>query len=279
MPISPSLLREVPMFRLLDDAGLAQLASGVAERSYMEGQSIFRVGDPGGEMHLVTEGRVELSIEEAEGKRLSVAVAEPGEIFGELSLLDGQPRSAHAVALTPVVTAVIARDDLTRLFERRPETALDLLAAVSSRLRKADLMLAENMGQNANEVIEERLTLGDRIADNVARFGGSWFFINFFLGVMVVWMGLNAWQWFSFPTFDPPPFIGLNLLLSMLAALQAPVIMMSQNRQDAKDRVRAEIDYEVNVRAELEVMQLHQKVDRMMEELSSVMAAVRADRR
>jgi uncharacterized membrane protein len=267
------------MFRLLDDAGLAQLASGVAERSYMEGQSIFRVGDPGGEMHLVTEGRVELSIEEAEGKRLSVAVAEPGEIFGELSLLDGQPRSAHAVALTPVVTAVIARDDLTRLFERRPETALDLLAAVSSRLRKADLMLAENMGQNANEVIEERLTLGDRIADNVARFGGSWFFINFFLGVMVVWMGLNAWQWFSFPTFDPPPFIGLNLLLSMLAALQAPVIMMSQNRQDAKDRVRAEIDYEVNVRAELEVMQLHQKVDRMMEELSSVMAAVRADRR
>lgn len=278
MPISPSLLREVPMFRLLDDAGLAQLASGIAERSYMEGQTLFRAGDPGGEMHLVIEGRVELSIQETEGKRLSVAVAGPGEIFGELSLLDGQPRSAYAVALTPVVTAVIARDDLTRLFELRPETALDLLASVSGRLRKADLMLAENMGQNANEVIEERLTLGDRIADNVARFGGSWFFINFFVGVMVIWMGLNAWQWFSFPTFDPPPFIGLNLLLSMLAALQAPVIMMSQNRQDAKDRVRAEIDYEVNVRAELEVMQLHQKVDRLMEELASVMAAVRAAR-
>lgn len=278
MPISPSLLREVPMFRLLDDAGLAQLASGIAERSYMEGQTLFRAGDPGGEMHLVIEGRVELSIQETEGKRLSVAVAGPGEIFGELSLLDGQPRSAYAVALTPVVTAVIARDDLTRLFELRPETALDLLASVSGRLRKADLMLAENMGQNANEVIEERLTLGDRIADNVARFGGSWFFINFFVGVMVIWMGLNAWQWFSFPTFDPPPFIGLNLLLSMLAALQAPVIMMSQNRQDAKDRVRAEIDYEVNVRAELEVMQLHQKVDRLMEELESVMAAVRAAR-
>ncbi|MBM4226694.1 MAG: DUF1003 domain-containing protein [Gammaproteobacteria bacterium] len=279
MPISPSLLRDVSIFRHLDDAGLAQLAAGISARSYMQGQTIFRTGDPGGEMHLVNEGRVELSIEEAEGKRLSVAVAEMGEIFGELSLLDGQPRSARAVALIPTVTAVIAREDLKRLFELRPEAALDLLAAVSGRLRESDLMLAENMGQNANEVIEERLTLGDRIADNVARFGGSWFFINAFVSVMVLWMGLNAWQWFAFPTFDPPPFIGLNLVLSMLAALQAPIIMMSQNRQDAKDRVRAEVDYEVNVRAELEVMQLHQKVDRLMEDLSSLTEALHAGRR
>jgi len=279
VPISPSLLRDVSIFRHLDDAGLAQLAAGISARSYMQGQTIFRTGDPGGEMHLVNEGRVELSIEEAEGKRLSVAVAEMGEIFGELSLLDGQPRSARAVALIPTVTAVIAREDLKRLFELRPEAALDLLAAVSGRLRESDLMLAENMGQNANEVIEERLTLGDRIADNVARFGGSWFFINAFVSVMVLWMGLNAWQWFAFPTFDPPPFIGLNLVLSMLAALQAPIIMMSQNRQDAKDRVRAEVDYEVNVRAELEVMQLHQKVDRLMEDLSSLTEALHAGRR
>ncbi|MEN9727328.1 MAG: hypothetical protein RL434_1694 [Pseudomonadota bacterium] len=279
MPISPALLREVPMFRLLDDAGLAQLASRIRERSYMEGQTIFRIGDPGGEMHLVIEGRVELSIEDAAGKRVSVAVAEAGEIFGELSLLDGQPRSVHAIALTAAMTAVIDRDDLKRMFELRPETALDVLATVSGRLREADLMLAQNMGQNVNELIEERLTLGDRVADNVARFGGSWLFINMFIGLAMIWMGLNAWQWFSFPSFDPPPFIGLNLVLSMLAALQAPVIMMSQNRQDAKDRVRAEVDYEVNVRAELEVMQLHQKVDRMKDELTGLIIALREDRR
>ncbi len=279
MPISPALLREVPMFRLLDDAGLAQLASRIRERSYMEGQTIFRIGDPGGEMHLVIDGRVQLSIEDATGKRVSVAVAEAGEIFGELSLLDGQPRSVHAIASMSSMTAVIDRDDLKRMFELRPETALDMLATVSGRLREADLMLAQNMGQNVNELIEERLTLGDRVADAVARFGGSWLFINLFIGLAVIWMVLNAWQWFTFPSFDPPPFIGLNLVLSMLAALQAPVIMMSQNRQDAKDRLRAEVDYEVNVRAELEVMQLHQKVDRMEERLTSLIAALRKERR
>ena len=279
MPISPALLREVPMFRLLDDAGLAQLASRIRERSYMEGQTIFRIGDPGGEMHLVIDGRVQLSIEDATGKRVSVAVAEAGEIFGELSLLDGQPRSVHAIASMSSMTAVIDRDDLKRMFELRPETALDMLATVSGRLREADLMLAQNMGQNVNELIEERLTLGDRVADAVARFGGSWLFINVFIGLAVIWMLLNAWQWFSFPSFDPPPFIGLNLVLSMLAALQAPVIMMSQNRQDAKDRLRAEVDYEVNVRAELEVMQLHQKVDRMEERLTGLIAALRKERR
>ena len=139
-------------------------------------------------------------------------------------------------------------------------------------------MLAENMAQNANQVIEEKLTFGDRVADAVARFGGSWLFINTFLLVMLVWMALNAWQLFGLSTFDPPPFIGLNLVLSMLAALQAPVIMMSQNRLDSKDRVRADIEYEVNLRAGVEVMQLHQKVDRMKEEIIDLLVSVKGAR-
>jgi uncharacterized membrane protein len=134
-------------------------------------------------------------------------------------------------------------------------------------------MLVESLAQNANKVIEERLTFGDRVADAVARVGGSWIFINVFVSLMLVWMGLNTWQLLGPEPFDPPPFIGLNLLLSMVAALQAPIIMMSQNRQDAKDRLRAEVEYEVNIRAELEVMQLHQKVDQMRDEIMGLLHA------
>lgn len=278
MSVDAAILQEVPMFNLLDDDELTELSAQLEERSYVAGQTIFKASDPGGEMHVVISGKVELFIIDTAGNRGSVGEVAPGEMFGELSLLDGQPRSASAIALEPTQTAVVDREDLKLLFSKRPDAALDILATLSGRLRRADLMLAENMAQNANQVIEEKLTLGDRIADGVARFGGSWLFINTFLIVMVGWMALNAWQLFGAPQFDPPPFIGLNLVLSMLAALQAPVIMMSQNRQDAKDRVRADIEYEVNVRAELEVMELHQKVDRMKEELIDLLVAVKNTR-
>ena len=273
MALSPELLREVSMFRLLDDEVLEELAKLLAERRYEAGDIIFKWGDPGGEMHVVTHGKVELSIADGAGRRTTVGCVEAGEIFGELSLFDGQARSVTAVALQTTDTAVINRGDFARLVALRPDTALDILATVSGRLRQADLMLVESLAQNANQVIEERLTLGDRVADAVARFGGSWGFINAFVALMLIWMGLNAWQLLGGDAFDPPPFIGLNLVLSMVAALQAPIIMMSQNRQDAKDRVRAEVEYEVNIRAELEVMQLHQKVDQMREEIMALLQA------
>jgi len=267
MPFDLSLLKQVPMFKLFDEDELSELGQHIEERNFVSGQTIFRAGDPGGAMHVVVLGKVELFIIDRAGNRTSVGVVEPGEMFGELSLLDSEPRSASAVALETTHTCCIDRNDLMLLFRKRPESALDILATLSQRLRRADLMLVDNMAQNANQVIEEKLTFGDRISDAVARFGGSWMFINSFTVILLLWMAFNSWVFFGLPTFDPPPFIGLNLLLSTLAALQGPVIMMSQNRQDAKDRVRADIEYEVNVRAELEVMQLHQKVDRMKEEL------------
>ncbi len=278
MSVEPAILKEVPMFNLFDEDELRELSSHLEERSFVAGQTIFKAGDPGGEMHVVLSGNVELFIVDSQGNRASVGVVEPGEMFGELSLLDGEPRSASAIAIESTRTSVIDRDDLKLLFGKRPEAALDILATLSGRLRRADLMLAENMAQNANQVIEEKLTFGDRVADAVARFGGSWLFINTFLLVMVVWMALNAWQLFGLSTFDPPPFIGLNLVLSMLAALQAPVIMMSQNRLDSKDRVRADIEYEVNLRAGVEVMQLHQKVDRMKEEIIDLLVTLKSAR-
>jgi uncharacterized membrane protein len=193
------------------------------------------------------------------GEKLVVDVLEPGELFGELGLFDGGNRSATADALTDVEALVLERDEFLEFLRHQPDAALDVLSALAKRIRRADALL-KNRVQNPNELIAVQLTLGERIADRVASFGGSWRFILLFLSFMAVWIVFNV---ATRRTFDPFPFILLNLLLSMLAALQAPVIMMSQNRQDARDRIRSEADYQVNVKAEVEIAELHEKLDRI----------------
>jgi uncharacterized membrane protein len=241
------------------------------------GQTIFKEGQAGGEMHVVLEGRVETFLVDEEGHRVLLAELDRGEMFGELSLFDNEPRSASAVALQATRTALIDRDALLGLFAKKPKAALDILGMLSRRLRNTDLLLSQRVAKNPNTVIEEELTFGQRIADAVARVGGSWSFINSFMVLLMGWIALNLWL--LRPPFDPAPFIGLNLLLSMLAALQAPVIMMSQNRQDAKDRVRADLDYQVNLKSEIEIMELHRKVDRMKDEVVDLLVAVRDGRK
>jgi uncharacterized membrane protein len=277
MAIDPAVLRGVPIFQLLDDEEVRALLPELGERDYVAGQTVFREGQPGGEMHVVLEGRVETFLLDDEGHRVVLADVGPGEMFGELSLFDNEPRSASAVALVRTRTGIVNRRDLERLFAKKPHAALDILAVLSRRLRRTDILLSKRVAKNPNTVIEEELTLGDRLADGVARFGGSWRFINAFTLVMLGWMALNLF--FLLKPFDPAPFIGLNLVLSMLAALQAPVIMMSQNRQDAKDRVRADLDYQVNLKSEVEIMELHHKVDRMKDEILEALVAVRDGRR
>ncbi len=266
MPTDTAILKNVPIFQLFDEGELTDLAAEIDEKAYVSGQVIFKAGEPGGDMHVVLSGKVETFILDDDGNRVVLGEVEPGEIFGELSLLDSEPRSASAVAAASTRTCVIDRDDLAHLFTKKPHAALDVLTVLSRRLRKTDLMLSQRVAKNPNTVIEAKLTVGDRLSDGVAKFGGSWKFINLFTVMMLGWMGLNTWE-LLFRPFDPPPYIGLNLILSMLAALQAPVIMMSQNRQDSKDRVRADLDYQVNLKAEVEIMQLHEKVDRMQQGL------------
>ena len=262
VPIDPQVLRQAAAFQLLDDDELAELTAHVDEPSFAAGQLIFQAGDPGGAMHVVLTGRVEVFVLDADRRRVSLHEFGPGEIFGELSLFDGEPRSASVVALEPTRTFLIDRADLERLFARKPHAALDVLTVMSRRLRKTDLLLSRRVSRNSNEVLDQKATLGDRVADGVARFGGSWAFMFSFAGILLAWVSVNSVLLLGRPQpFDPYPFILLNLFLSMLAAIQAPVIMMSQNRQDAKDRVRSELDYQVNLKAELEIMQLHEKFD------------------
>jgi uncharacterized membrane protein len=268
MPINPTILRKSSIFQLLDDDELRELAAHIDEASFRAGQTIFQTGEPGGTLHVVLEGGVETYIIDEDKQRVVLAEVGPGEMFGEMSLLDGEPRSASAMAAKPTKTYIIDRDDLQRLFSNKPAAALDILTALSRRLRRTNVLLGQRIARNPNDVIEEKATVGDRVADSVARFGGSWSFIIAFGFVMIVWVLVNTLFLLGRPEpFDPYPFILLNLFLSMLAAIQAPVIMMSQNRQDSKDRVRSELDYQVNLKAELEIMQLHEKVDRLEGEL------------
>jgi CRP/FNR family cyclic AMP-dependent transcriptional regulator len=269
-PLDAQALRdERSVFQLLDDEEIAELGAHVDERSFEAGDTVFVAGHPGGGMHVVLAGRVEVSIDDVDRRRVVLQEVGRGGIFGELSLFDGGPRSATVVALEPTRTFLIERHDLERLFARHPAAAIDILAVMGRRLRETDRLLSQRVARNANEVLEEKATFGEHVADAVARFGGSWAFIFAFATVLIGWVSLNTWLLLGRKEpFDPYPFILLNLFLSMLAAIQAPVIMMSQNRQDAKDRVRSELDYQVNLKAELGVTRLIEKFDRLERQLA-----------
>jgi uncharacterized membrane protein len=264
MAADPELLKDVPLFQTLDDAERTAVAALMTETRFPAGATLFREHDPGGVMYLIRDGRVELWVTDEDRAKVVIDVLHGSDFFGELTLLDGGLRSTGATALEDLECLALERRPFMELLARRPEMALDLLAALTKRIRKADELLKRRV-RNPNEVLEERLTLGDRVADAVARFGGSWAFMFTFAGVLAAWMLLNTAfvvvRQRSGEPFDPYPFILLNLGLSMLAAVQGPVIMMSQNRQDKKDRVRSELEYQVNVRAEFGVQQLNEKVE------------------
>jgi CRP/FNR family transcriptional regulator, cyclic AMP receptor protein len=263
MPANAAFLKDIPLFMPMDDAERAAVAELMDEVTFKAGQQMFHERDQGGICYVIRSGRIELSVLDESGEKLVLDVLEPGELCGELSLLDGGNRSTTAVALTEVETLVLERNEFVTFLRKQPDASLDVLSALAKRIRRADKLLKQRV-QDPNELIEGGATLGDRVADVVASFGGSWRFIGIFMATMAMWI---LWNLFGRYRFDPAPFMGFNLILSMLAALQAPIIMMSQNRQDAKDRVRSEADYRVNVRAMVEIAELHEKFDRMRGEI------------
>jgi CRP/FNR family transcriptional regulator, cyclic AMP receptor protein len=271
-----TMLAEVPVFQLLDDQERGALCQFLEPEHFAKGETIFSYGDAGDTIYMVRSGRVEVFVENNAGQKIVLAENERGDVFGEISLLDGGPRTAYAVALEETEALTLDRERLLEFISRHPHAALDLLTVMGRRLRNTDELLRSQVSRNVNEEAEERLTFGERIADRVATFGGSWTFICIFGFVLAAWVVLNSVA-LRRRSFDPYPYILLNLFLSMLAALQAPVIMMSQNRQSAKDRLKADADFEVNMKAELEIAQLHIKVDRIYESVQANFAKI--DRR
>jgi CRP/FNR family cyclic AMP-dependent transcriptional regulator len=268
MAVDPSVFAEVPIFSLLDADERAILADHVELRRFVARQRIYKTGDPGSRAYIVLNGRVEVSMVDEEQRPVVVDTPQAGEIFGLSSMLAESAHLTTAMALEDTLVIEVDRGDIAELLQRKPMAGLDMLTMVGKQFRTAQELLRTRVVRNPNEEIAEAETMADRVADRVARFGGSWRFISSFCAGMVVYVAIN--QLVPRP-WDPYPYILLNLFLSMLAAVQAPIIMMSQNRQDAKDRVRGELDYRVNLKAELEVSQVLDRLNRVEDQLDAIL--------
>jgi len=255
-------LRSVPLFSSLDSKSTAELGEYLTIHDYPRSATIFRNGDPGDAMYLIDVGKVRISITDADGAVVTLAELGPGDFFGEMAMLDGQGRSANAIAMDDARLAKLTRDDFLSFMRSDPRVTLELLTALTARLRRTDDLLRHRVSRNVNQEEALRLTFADRAADRIAEFGGSWKFIIFSITLFVVWVAMNTILLTRMP-FDPFPFILLNLALNMITALQAPIIMMSQNRQAHKDRLRANLDYQVNLKNELLLSDIIRRLDEL----------------
>jgi CRP/FNR family transcriptional regulator, cyclic AMP receptor protein len=268
MACSPDILRKVPLFALLDDDELAVLAGQVEQKKFAPRERIYKMGDHSGPAYVLISGKVRVTTVDEDQQEVVVHEPAEGEIFGFASMLDQTPHQTSAIALEETVCIEVDQHDITVLIERKPHAGLDMMTVLARQFHASQQLVRLRSMRDPNEVIEEQYTAGERIADSVARFGGSWAFIITFAVILIVYSGINVILGKS--AWDPYPFILLNLFLSMLAAIQAPVIMMSQNRQDKKDRVRGELDYDVNRRAESEIQGLARKLNLLDEKIDDV---------
>jgi CRP/FNR family cyclic AMP-dependent transcriptional regulator len=272
MPCDPTVFEDIPIFSLLDADERAVLADQVELRRFPPRQRIYRAGEPGEKAYVMLSGKVEVVVIDEDNQEVVVDTPGAGEIFGLASMLSTAPHQTTATAVEATAAIEIERNDIAALLQRKPMAGLDMLTMVGRQFRAAQDLVRARAGRNPNEVIAEALTFGDRVADSVARFGGSWSFIISFGVVLLAWVAVNVQLHQA--AWDAYPFILLNLFLSMLAALQAPIIMMSQNRQDAKDRVRSELDFAVNRKAETEITQLAARLNRIEDRLDDIHDAV-----
>ena len=266
MPCDPNFLANIKMFELLDEDDRVALAKVVDELKVPSGHTLFQAGDPGDSLFIVREGQIELFIKDTAGQKIVLHTAEAGDMFGELAMLDSGARTATALALTESVVLVLDREDLVMLFQRIPEAALHMLAALTSLTRKADELLRTRVSRNVNEEMDVHSTLLQRVADGIAWFSGSMPFLMVNGGWFIIWIIINTFP-VGIPAFDPYPFGLLTMIVSLEAIFLACFVLISQNRQAEKDHVRSDIEYEVNIKAELEVAHLHEKTDRLYENM------------
>jgi len=251
-------IRSVPLFASLDDRAASELRDLLRTQDKDADATLFAAGDAGDAMYLIESGRVQISVTDADNKRIVLAELARGDFFGEMAIIDGQKRSADAMVLEKARLAVLSRENFLRFIHHNPGVALEMLSATFSRLRHTDKMLQQRVSRNVNEEQEKRATIGDRAADMIAEFGGSWKFISATALFMSVWMALNL---LLSKSFDPYPYVFLLFILNILQAFQAPIIMMSQNRQGAKDRLRADLDYQVNLKNEIALNEVLRQLD------------------
>ncbi len=279
-------LSNVPLFRRLTPVELEQLAAEVDQVRFSENQTIFNEQDKGDALYVVDSGSVRIWVLDEDVEPVTLAELKPGEFFGELAVLDRGPRSTNATAIGDTVLHRLSSDDFQKFLIEHPDVAIDVICEIGARMRQTNMLVSHRVTRNINEEIEEKSTIGQRIADKVASFGGSWTFIFIYCGFLALWILANSLVLIYYGTgedgaqFDPYPYILLNLMLSMTAALQAPIIMMSQNRAAEKDRLAAEQDFKVNLKSELmleELMRKERARDNQIEQLVEVVKSMNSN--
>ena len=268
MACAPEVLRHVPLFELLDDDEIAILAAQVEMREFAARQRIYKTGDTDGRAYVVVSGLVRVSTVDEDQQEVIIDEPGHGQIFGLASMLEGVPHMTNAMALEPTSCVELDKNDIEILLKRKPMAGMDMLTVQSRQIHAAQQLVRLRASRNPNDIIDQEMSFGEKIADHVAQFGGSWTFIITFSVVLIVYTSLN--HFLHGRAWDPYPFILLNLFLSMLAAIQAPVIMMSQNRQDAKDRLRSELDYDVNRRAASDIQGLAAKLHLLTDKVDDI---------
>jgi CRP/FNR family cyclic AMP-dependent transcriptional regulator len=273
-------LSRIPLFKRLAPEELEQLAREVDQVKFDAEEIIFNERDKGDALYVVESGSVRIWVLDEDVKPVTLKELEPGEFFGELAVLDRGPRSTNATAITEATLHRLSSDDFQAFLMQHPDIAIDVICEIGARMRQTNALVSQRASRNINVEMEERATIGQRIADRVASFGGSWTFIMIYVGFLIGWIALNTFILIHYGSgnqgaqFDPYPYILLNLMLSMTAALQAPIIMMSQNRAAEKDRLAAEQDFQVNLKSELMLEELMRKSRGRDDQIEKIAAAV-----
>src|SRR6266849_10607163 len=277
-------LARVPLFKRLDAQELEHLAEEIDQVNYKAGETIFHEHDHGDALYVLEEGSVRIWVVDEDVNEVTLAELKPGEFFGELAVLDRGERSTNATAITDIHLHRLSSDDFQQFLIEHPDCAVDVICEIGARMRQTNQLVSQRASRNINQEMEEKATIGQRIADKVASFGGSWTFIIIYLTFLIAWMAFNTFVLIHYgqgengAQFDAYPYILLNLMLSMTAALQAPIIMMSQNRAAEKDRLAAEQDFRVNLKSELMLEELIRKQryrDAQMEQLNDALATLK----
>ncbi|HKW63485.1 MAG TPA: DUF1003 domain-containing protein [Candidatus Acidoferrum sp.] len=261
-------LKHVPLFALLDDDEAAVLASQVELKRFAPRQRIYKMGDTTGQAYVMISGRVRVTTVDEDQQEVVVDEPGHGEFFGFASMLEKTPHQTDATALEETACLEVSRDDIATLLQRKPHAGMDMLTVLGKQFHASQKLVRIRAGRHPNEIIEKEATFGERVADTVALFGGSWTFIIVFAILSTAYVAVNVFL--KKAAWDPYPFILLNLFLSLLAAIQAPVIMMSQNRTDTKDRLRGELDYDVNRRAASDIQGLSRKLNLLGEKIGDI---------
>ena len=273
-------LARVPLFKRLEAHELEHLAEEIDQVNYKAGDTIFNEHDRGDALYILEEGNVRIWVYDEDVKEVTLAQLKPGDFFGELAVLDRGERSSSATAVTDIHLHRLSSDDFQKFLTDHPDAAIDVICEIAQRMRQTNLLVSQRASRNINVEMEAKSTIGQRIADRVASFGGSWTFIIIYLSFLVSWMAFNTFVLVHYGTgpegkqFDAYPYILLNLMLSMTAALQAPIIMMSQNRAAEKDRLAAEQDFKVNLKSELmleELIRKQRERDAQMDHLNNAL--------